>query len=283
MRFSRLFSPRFSITLLSLTSAAWEAEAFYCLGSIIDTCRAMFHSFLHGHQSTRRADAWRTFCRYSRYVCNSLTVRQETDGAELTMTERGHVSVLDTMDGLTEIFSLLSMTILLNVIDSRHYVNPSLPLSPREEEEIILAQSEAQILVHSLTDKLSLVEDETGNDISAEKAFISYLILQGRWLLWQLRTTSYIQHNEVRSRLLTAHFLQNNDAREIFQKEEVWEEWGGEAPDCFQPVDMVLSIGFPEYPVKRKSFGNPTDQASKRQRMWGFLIISTYHYIFAAS
>lgn len=228
----------------------------------------MFHSFLDGLKSTRRAYAWRTFCRYFRYVSDSLRVRQGADGAELTITEQGHVSRIDTMQGLNEIFTLLSTTILLNVIDSRQYDNPPIALSQREEEEIALAQSEAQILVHFLTDKLHLVDEETGNNVSLETAFVSYLVLQGRWLLWQFQTTSHIQQDEVCRKLFTAHFLQNNDdARQIFQKEEVWEEWGGEVPNCFQPVNKRYRFGLPMDPIKRKLVGNPTEQPLKRQRM----------------
>lgn len=266
--FSRLFSPRFSITLLSLTSTAWEGDVFYCLGSIIDTCRAMFHSFLDGRQSTRRVDAWRTFCRYIRYVCHSLTVRQETDGAELTIIEQGHVPVLETMQGLTEIFAMVSTTTLLHVIDYRRYVDPPFPLSSREEEEMAMAQLEAQNLVRFLTDKINLVDDETGNNVLVEEAFVSYLTFQGRWLRWHLQQASQMQQDQACSKLLTANFLRNNNARKVFQEEEVWKEWGGEAPDCFWPVDRLLHIGISKNSVKRKLAGNPTDQTTlKRQRM----------------
>jgi hypothetical protein len=194
-------------------------------------------------------------------------VRQETDGAELTITEQGHIPVLDTMQGLTEIFAMLSTTMLLRVIDFRQYVYLPISLSPREEEEITLAQSEAQTLVRFLTKKITLVEDQTGNDVSVEEAFVSYLTFQGRWLLWHLRESSHMKQDWVCSRLLNARFLQNDNARKVFQEEEVWKEWGGEPPDCFWPVDMLLRIGFSKYPVKRKPVGNLTDQPLKRQRM----------------
>jgi hypothetical protein len=267
--FSSLFSPRFSITLLCLSSTAWEAEVFYCLGSIIDTSRAMFRSFLDGGQSTRRAEAWRKFCRYIRYVCHSLTERQDTDEAELTMTEQGHVPSLDDMHGLTSIFAMLSTTILLHVIDNRQYANPPVPLSPGEEEEIKLAQLEAQQLVRFLADKIHLVEYETGNDVSVEEAFVSYLTVQGRWLRWCLREGPQMQQDCLCRKLLAANFLQNDNARRVFQEEELWREWRGEAPDCFWPVDRLLGIGFPKdpIPIKRKLVQNPTDQRLKRQRM----------------
>lgn len=171
------------------------------------------------------------------------------------------------MDGLTKLFSLLSTTILLNVIDSRQYANSPIHVFPREEGEITSAQLDAQMLVHSLTEKLSLVEDETGNSISAEKAFVSYLILQGRCILWDLRTGPEKQQDEVCSKLYTAHFLQNDAARQIFQQKEVWKEWGGKPQDCFQPVNRVLGISFAKDPIKRKSCGKPTKQPLKRQRM----------------
>jgi hypothetical protein len=259
--FSRLFSPRFSITLFTLTSAAWEADAFYSRGGIVDTCKAMFHSFLDGRSSTRRADAWRSFCRYVRYVCDCITVRQDTNGAELTKMEQGHVSTPNTMDGLTEIFAMVSTTILLRIIDRHNYATPRILLSTREEEEITLAQSEAQTLVRFLTNKVDLVEDETGNNVSVEQAFASYLTFQGRWLLWCLSEASHIQRDVVCRHLLACQLLQD---KEIFQEEEVWKEWGGEAPDCFWPVDKLLKIDFA---IKRKSVGNPTDQPSKRQRI----------------
>lgn len=252
--------------MLCLTSAAWEVDVFYCLGSIIDTCRAMFRGFLDGHQSTRRADAWRTFCRYIRYVCDSLTVRQGTKEAELTITEQGHVPVLHNMQGLTAIFSMLSMTMLLQAIDYRQYINPS-PLSQREEQEIAFAQSEAEKLIGFLTDKIALVEDKTGRHVLVKEAFVSYLTFQGRWLLWHFKATSDIQQDMVCGKVLTINLLQNDNAREVLLAEESWKEWGGKAPDCFGPVDSLLHIGFSKDPIKRKLGEHPTDQPSKRQRM----------------
>jgi hypothetical protein len=114
---SRIFSPRFSVTLFSMASVAWEADAFYCRGSIIDTCQAMLNGFVAGIESTRRSNAWRTFCRYIRYMYHSIAVRQGTDGSHLTTTEQGHIPALDTMDGLAEVFSVISTTLLLNVIN----------------------------------------------------------------------------------------------------------------------------------------------------------------------
>jgi hypothetical protein len=226
----------------------------------------MFRSFVDRRQSTRRPDAWRTYCRYIRYVCHSIKVRRETDGAELTTTEQGHVPVLDTMQGLTEIFAMLSTTMLLRVIDYRCYVNPPIPLSPREEEEIALAQLEAQLLVRFLTDKIYLVEEETGNDVSVEEAFVSYITLQGRWLLSHLKESRRMEQDQVSKTLLLANFLQNDNARKVIQEEEVRKEWRGEAPNCFSPVDQLLHIGLSD-PVKRKSVGNANDQPLKRQRM----------------
>src|SRR5882757_9294388 len=116
-----------------MTSVAWEADAFYCRGSILDTCQALIQGFLAGVESTRRADAWRTFCRYTCYVYRSITVRQGTEGAQLTTTEQGHIPAVDTIAGLTEIFALISTTLLLNIIDYRRY-RTSAPPSVREEE-----------------------------------------------------------------------------------------------------------------------------------------------------
>jgi hypothetical protein len=254
--------------MLSLTSAAWEAEMFYCRGCIIDTCRAMFESFLRGEQSKRRGDAWRTFCRYVRYLKHSFTVRQGTQGSKLTKTEQGHIPAVDTTDGLTDIFALLTITLLLNVIDCRQYPGTSAPLSLREVEEIRLAQSDAFMLVEFLDGIIDLVDDGTGEPASVENAFFSYFILQGRWLLWQLKPAAHIQHDEVRGRLSAAEFLLGNDAQELL-KGDIWKEWAGEAPDCFTPLDQALKIGFPKFTqenTKRKSIQNSSKQLSKRRK-----------------
>ena len=102
------------MTMLIMKSAAWEAEIFDCKGTIINTCRAMFQSFLRGDKSGRKGDAWRTFCRYVRYLKQYFTERL---GMKLTMKEQGHIPAFDTMDGLTDIFALLAITLLLNIID----------------------------------------------------------------------------------------------------------------------------------------------------------------------
>jgi hypothetical protein len=171
------------------------------------------------------------------------------------------------MRGLTEIFAMLSTAILLRVIDYRRYGNPAIALSEREEKEITSAQTEAKSLVRFLTDKINLV-DETGKNISVEEAFVSYLMLQARWLRWK---SSEIMRQNMCNRLLTANFLQNDNARKVFQEEEMWNEWGGVSPqDCFLDVDRLLCIGFefPKGPLKRELVGNgPTHQPSKRQRM----------------
>jgi hypothetical protein len=229
----------------------------------------MFHSFLGEKQSNRRTDAWRTFCRYIRYVYRSITVRQGTEEAQLTTTEQGHIPVLDTMDGLTEVFALLSTTLLLNVIDSRQYIKGSAPLSLREEEETRLAQLEAGMLVEFLSEKINLVEDGTSEPVLLENAFFSYLCLQGRWLLWQLRTVSHVQQDEVRRRLSAANFLQDARARRMFKEEQVCKEWTGEVPSCFTPLNQALGIGFPnatQENMKRKSIKDSTKRPPKRQK-----------------
>ena len=229
----------------------------------------MFQSFLDGRESKRRADAWRTFCRYTRYVYRSITVRQGTEGAQLTRTEQGHVPPLDTTDGITELFALLSTTLLLNVVDSRQYLKASTPPSLREEEEIRLAQREAWMLVEFLGETIDLVEEGTGQPISVENAFFSYLSLQGRWLLRQLRMMSHAQTDEVCHRLAAANVLQNNPTRRRFQEEKVWREREGETLAPFAPLNQALSIGFPNVTqeiLKRKSIGNSTKQPSKWQR-----------------
>jgi hypothetical protein len=264
----RLFSSRFSVVILCMTSAAWEAEVFYCRGGIIDTCRAMFQSFLRGEQSKRQADAWRTFCRYVRYLHHSFTVRQGTSGSQLTKTEQGHIPAFDTMDGLTDIFALLSTALLLNIIDCRQYPEISAFLSLREQEEIRLAQVDAWMLVRFLTGIIDLVEDETREDVSLDDAFISYLILQGRWLLLKLGTKSHVQQEEVLQRLSAAEFLQG-DHRLSMLKEELSKELTEEVTDCFTPLSQALKISFPKIThgnMKRKSVQNSTKLPSKRPK-----------------
>jgi hypothetical protein len=204
----------------------------------------MFGSFLRGEQSKRRGDAWRLFCRYVRYLKHSFTARQETGGWKLMEMERGHVPSLDTTDGLTDLFSLLVITLLLKIIDYRQYPGTPSPSSVREEEEIRLAQLDALTLVESLNDKIDLVEDGTGEHISVETAFFAYIVLQGRWLLWQLKLASHIHQDEVRGRLAAAEFLHGNNVQERL-KGDLWKEWGGEAPDCFSSLNQALKIGFP--------------------------------------
>lgn len=255
--------------MLGITSAAWEAEVFYCRGGIVDTCRAMFRSFLRGERSKRRGDAWRIFCRYVRYLKHSITVRQVTDGSKLTKTEKGHNPALDTTDGLTDIFALLVTTLFLNIIDYRQYPGTSDPLYLREVEEIRLAQSDAFMLVKFLDGIIDLVDHVTGEPVSLENSFFSYLILQGRWLLWHINPATCVQQDEVRGRLSAAEFLLGNDAKELL-KGEVWKEWAGEAPDCFTPLDQLLKIGYPNLPqenMKRKSSQNSVKRPLKRNRV----------------
>lgn len=236
---------------------------FYCRGSIMDTCRAMFGSFLRGDRSTRRGDAWRAFCRYVRYLKQSLTARQEIEGSELTETEQGHVPSLNTMDGLTDLFALLVITLLLEVIDYRRYPGSSPPASVREEEEIRLAQSEALKLVEFLEEEMYLVDEETGEHVSVETAFFAYIILQGRWLLWRL-SGSPIQ-NEVRGRLASAEFFRGKEQL----KGDLWKEWGEEAPDCFMPLNKELKIHFTQENTKRKPIQNSSTQPGKRRKCVG--------------
>lgn len=251
-----------------MTSVAWDADAFYCRGSIRDTGKAMVQGFLADMQSKRRADAWRTFCRYTRYVCRSITVRQGTEGAQLTNTEQGHVPVLDTMDGITDIFVLISITLLLNVIDYRQYANTSAPPSVREEEEIRLAQREAWILVVFLAETIDLVKKGTTEPVSVENALFSYLRLQGRWLLWKLRMMSHAQEDRVCHRLSAAEFLQDDRARGIFQM--AWKEGTEEeVPSLFTPLDQALGVGFsvPQETSKRKSIGSSRKRPKRRKGM----------------
>ena len=105
---------------------------FYCRGSILDTCHTIFLSFSTHGENKRRADAWQTFCRYIRYVYQSIAVHQGTDGAQLTINKQGHIPALDTIDGMTDLFALISTTLLLNVIDYRQYVKSSTPPSAQE-------------------------------------------------------------------------------------------------------------------------------------------------------
>jgi hypothetical protein len=258
--FCRLFSPRFSVTLFNLTSTAWEVDVFYCLGTIVDSCRAMLHIMdSRPGAGTTRANACRTFCRYIRYVHLCFTERQDTVGAEMTATEEAHLPILDTMQGLTQIFAMLSTTIMLHVIDSRQFADPQIPLSLREEREISKTQMEAQSLVRFLADKITLVKDDTGNEVSVATALGSYVNHHGRWLLWKHPD----KRDQLRRSLLTIKILDSC----VFKEEEVLEEWAGEAPDCFGPVDLLLALRFAPDSVKRKLVGNHIDQPSKRQRM----------------
>jgi hypothetical protein len=219
---------------------------------------------LRGDQSKRRGDAWRTFCRYFRYLKQSFMDRQETEGCQLTEMEQGHVPSLNTMDGLTDLFALLVITLLLEVIDYRGYPGSSPPASLREEEEIMLAQSEALTLVEFLKEKMDLVDEGTGEHVSAETAFFAYIVLQGRWLLWQLNG-SPIRQNEVRGRLASAKFFLGKEQL----KGDLRKEWGGEAPDCFTRLDEALKIQFPVFTqenTKRKSIRNSSQQPGKRRK-----------------
>ena len=98
-------------------------------------------------------------------------------------TEQAHVPVLDIMQGLTQIFAMLSTTIMLHVIDSRQFANPPTPLSSHEKKKISETQRKAQYLVCFLIDKITLVEDDSSNEISVGTALGSYVNHQGRWLL----------------------------------------------------------------------------------------------------
>ena len=103
--------------------------------------------------------------------------------------------------------------------------------------------------------------------MSVEKAFVSHLTLHRRWLLWHLEAISHIQQDKVCDELLTAYFLQSDSAQKIFQDEEAWKEWGGEAPDCFQSVDKVLGIEFLKITIKKMAVGNPIEQTLKWDQM----------------
>jgi hypothetical protein len=169
------------------------------------------------------------------------------------------------MNGITEIFALVSITLLLNVIDIRQYTklsaHHSLPL--REDEEIKLAQCDALMLIKFLTERIHLVEDSTGKSVSVENVFLSYLGVQGRWLLWELRNTSShsaVQQKEVHHRLSAAEFLQDNNAR-LMLKGEVLKEWADGVSNCFTPLNQVVPVGFPNITqenIKRKTLPNIT-------------------------
>ncbi|KAF8221759.1 hypothetical protein L208DRAFT_1382129 [Tricholoma matsutake] len=209
-----LYSLQFSMTLLVMASATWEADAFFSRGSIVYTCRAMFHAFLGGKQSN------------------------STEEAQLTTTEQGHIPALDTMD------------------DCQQYRNPFIPPSLHGQEEIKLAQA----LVKFLTDTIKLMqEDRPGKLVSVDDAFVSYLILQGRWLMWQYRMRSQDDQDKLCCKLLTTHFLQDDHTRAVLLDD------GAEEPmECFLPVNKVFGIGFPsdtQNMTKWKSIGtssNPT-------------------------
>lgn len=186
--------------------------------------------------------------------------------------EQGHIPSIDTMDGITEIFALLSTTLLLNVIDCHQYIKISIPLSLHEQEEIKLAQLEAQMLVEFLSQNTNFVEDGTSKLVSVQSAFVTYFSLQGRWLLWQLRCNSQGKQDEVHCKLVTVLFLKGDDIHQLFTDEEVWKEWPVEEPDCIIPVSQALGIGFPcdkQNYMKQKSIRNSKKQPSKWQRVDG--------------
>src|SRR6202030_4393149 len=103
--------------------------------------------------------------------------------------------------------------------DVRQYSKLSAHHSLREEEEIRLAQFDAWMLIKFLDGRIDLVEDGTSKFVSVENVFISYLGLQGRWLLWRLKNSSHVQQNEVCRRLSAADFLQGNIFRSILKRE----------------------------------------------------------------
>jgi hypothetical protein len=198
-------------------------------------------------------------------VCHSITTCQQTEGAQLTTTEQGHIPTFNTMDGITKIFVLLSMTLLLNVIDSQQYNDAPITCSLHEEEEIKLAQSEVQMLVRFLTGTLQLVDTEKCDPISVEDVLVSY---QAKWLLWQHRWLLDHLIYEIHQKLLSTHFLQDHGFA------RVWLE-GMELEDssvtlCLTPLHQVLSIGFlsdTQERMKQKSFEDSARQASKRPRV----------------
>ena len=80
------------------------------------------------------------------------------------------------MDSLTDIFALLAITLLLNIIDYRQYLGTFVPPSEREKQEICLAQLDAFMLVEFLDRTIDLVDDGTREYLSVEYIFFSYFI-----------------------------------------------------------------------------------------------------------
>jgi hypothetical protein len=112
------------------------------------------------------------------------------------------------------------------------------------------------------------VKDGTTEPISVENAFLSYLHLQGRWLLSQLKTLSHNQHNEVCHHLATANFLQESRVQIHFQEmEERWNLGTGEVPSSFKPLNKALGIGFPDdvtqENMKHRAASDPEKQLLK--------------------
>jgi hypothetical protein len=107
--------------------------------------------------------------------------------------------------------------------------------------------------------------------VSVENAFISYLSLQGRWLLCQLKRESHVQHDEVLRRLSAGYIFPDNLDAQTILKQEVQKEWKGEQPgDCFVPLNQALNIGFPNYTrenMKRELLQSPTKHPLKRRRI----------------
>lgn len=232
----------------------------------------MFRSFVRGGQSKRRGDALRTFCRYIRYLCHSLTVRLGTEESQLTPTEQGHIPALDTMEGITEIFALLTTTLLLNIIDTQQYGSLSAPISIREKEEISLAQEDALILVVFLSKRIDLVENKTNEPFSVENAFVHYLSQQGRWLVQQLENATHIQKDQVQCKLATGDFLRYMAEARTILKTEIWTDRKEDTThlDCFTPLNQVIDVGFhknTEENKKRKSPQNLSNQLSRRRKI----------------
>ena len=171
------------------------------------------------------------------------------------------------MDSLTDIFALLAITLLLNIIDYRQYPGMFAPPSEREKQEIHLAQLDAFMLVEFLNRMIDLVDDGTREYLSVEYIFFSYFIQQRKWLLTQLKPASHVQQDDIKRRISDAAFLWGNNPSEVL-KGEIWEEWAGEGY-CFTPLNEALDVRFPDLTqgnMKKKiTFTKcPSNKRSKR-------------------
>ena len=80
--------------------------------------------------------------------------------------------------------------------------------------------------------------------VLAKKMSFFNFILQGRWLLSDLRCKSDAHLDEVYNKLLAANFLQGNYARSMLKGKE-WKGQITKSANCFTPLNEALKFRFP--------------------------------------